>query len=280
MRRSARKSGAPADILAAGGDALTRFERFHIRVARRTLEPGAIDRAMRWCQRQIGARWINASLTNLRHVHGIDRLPSLDPEKSFLCVSNHRSFFDLYVVSALLVSQGLPHRLVFPVRSNFHYDNPLGVVVNGAMSFFAMYPPVFRDRHRAALNVASLDELARLLRRGGTFVGLHPEGARKKDDDPYTFLPAQSGVGRVIHSARVPVIPVFVNGLTNSIPEQVAGNVTKRGKPVFVVFGAPIDFGDTLDAPSSPRVYKRLSEKAIEAISALGQEERELRARL
>ncbi len=258
---------------------LTRAERFHISVARRTLEPGKIDQAMRWCQRQIGARWINASLTNLRHVHGRDRLPPLDGAKSFICVANHRSFFDLYVVSALLVSEGLPHRLVFPVRSSFHYDNPLGVFVNGAMSFFAMYPPVFRDRARAALNVASLDELARLLRRGGTFVGLHPEGTRKKDDDPYTLLPAQSGVGRVIHSSRAPVIPVFVNGLTNSIPKQVAGNVTGRGEPVYVVFGAPIEFGKDLDAPASPRAYKRLSERALEEITALGREERELRAR-
>jgi 1-acyl-sn-glycerol-3-phosphate acyltransferase len=166
------------------------------------------------------------------------------------------------------------------VKSSFFYDRLLGPVVNGAMSFFAMYPPIFRDKERAALNLASLDELVRLLRQGGTFVGIHPEGTRKKDDDPYTFLPAQSGVGRVIHKARVPVLPVFVNGLVNSIPAQVAGNVTGKGRPVFVVFGAPVDFGGLLDAPGSPRTYKRLSEMALEAIGKLGQEERALRAEL
>jgi 1-acyl-sn-glycerol-3-phosphate acyltransferase len=268
------------DLIDAGKDMLTPVERFHIRVARRTIEPGAIDRAMRFCQRTIGARWINASLTNLRHVIGRERLPRLDADESFLCVANHRSFFDLYVVSALLVSEGMPHRLLFPVRSNFHYDSPLGVFVNGAMSFFSMYPPIFRDRQRAALNVVGLDEIARILNRGGAFVGVHPEGTRNKGDDPYALLPAQSGVGRLIHATRVPVIPVFINGLTNSIPKQIAGNVTKRGEPVIVAFGAPIDFGDARNAAPSPRAYKRLADKTLEVIAKLGEEERDLRARL
>ena len=240
---------------------------------------------MRFLQRTVGARWINASTSNLRTVHGVERLPPLDPAKSFLLVSNHRSFFDLYVISALLVGGALPphpplpHRLLFPVRSNFFYDNPLGVFVNGTMSFFAMYPPVFRDKKRATLNLASLDEVARLLRRGGTFVGVHPEGTRKKDGDPYTFLPAQSGVGRLIHHAKVTVLPVFVNGLVNSIPQQIASNVTKKGAPVHVVFGAPVDFDGALSLPPSPRVYKRISERALEAIAALGQEEKAHRSR-
>jgi 1-acyl-sn-glycerol-3-phosphate acyltransferase len=293
-----RRIGAPDDLLAAAGDALTPLERFHVRLVRKTIEPGPVDRAMRFLQREVGARWINASTSHIRHIHGVERLPRLDPAQSFLCVSNHRSFFDLYVITALLVGGALdgvpelPHRLLFPVRSNFFYDNPLGIVVNGAMSFFAMYPPVFRPQSRsrggaprapqacAALNIASLDETARVLRKGGAFVGVHPEGTRKKDDDPYTFLPAQSGVGRLIHRAKVPVLPVFVNGLVNSIPEQIFGNVTRKGKHVFVVFGAPVDFGPTLAAAPSPRVYKTLSENALDAIGELAKEERELRAKL
>ena len=274
------RKAASRDFLEAIGANLSRWERFNVALARKTLEPGGVDRVMRVLQRHVGARWINGAIPRLRHVHGIDRLPRLAPEQSFLCVSNHRSFFDMYVVSAHLVARGMPHRLVFPVKSSFFYDRLLGPLVNGAMSFFAMYPPIFRDRERAPLNIASLDELVRLLKQGGTFVGIHPEGTRKKDDDPYTFLPAQSGVGRVIHKARVPVLPVFVNGLVNSIPEQVKGNLTGKGNPVFVVFGEPVDFGGLLDAPGSPRTSNRLSELALSAIGKLGEEERALRAGL
>ncbi len=146
------------------------------------------------------------------------------------------------------------------------------------MSFFAMYPPIFRERKRAALNLASLDELATLLDRGGFFVGIHPEGTRKKDDDPYTFLPAQSGVGRVIRKARVPVLPVFVNGLLNDLVAQVKGGVLGDGPPIHVVFGAPIDFGGLLEAPESPATYKKISERCMEVIGDLGEEEKVLRA--
>jgi 1-acyl-sn-glycerol-3-phosphate acyltransferase len=273
------ESSKYVDLLRAGDSVLEPIARAQIRFIRRSLQPGALDRTLRWCQRVIGASWINGALTNLRHVHGVERLPRLDADKSFILVSNHRSFFDLYAVTAYLVANGLPHRILFPVRSTFFYDHPLGPFVNGVMSFFAMYPPIFRQPSRAALNLAGLDELAVLLRRGGVLVGVHPEGARKKDDDPYTFLPAQPGIGRVIHHARVPVIPVFVNGLGNDIVRQVAGNWNKKGEKVHVVFGAPVDFGSLLDAPASPRAYRALSEKALEAIGALGAEEREYRAR-
>ena len=275
-RSAPRKDPHAIDIIRAGGSLLSPLERAQVAMIQKSLEPGAFDSFLRWCQRHIGARWINASISNIRHVHGLDRLPPLDPNRSFLFVSNHRSFFDLYVISAYLVARGLPHRLLFPVRSTFFYDNPLGPFVNGAMSFFAMYPPVFRQPKKAAFNLAGLDEVVRLLRRGGMFVGVHPEGTRKKDDDPYTFLPAQPGVGRLIYHADVPVVPVFINGLGNSIPKQIADNASRKGE-VHVVFGKPVDFGDLRDAPPSPRAYKRLSERALEAIGVLGQEERELR---
>ena len=132
--------------------ALSRVERAQIRFVRRTFEPGMLDRSVRWCQREIGSRWIEAGVKNVRLVIGEERLPPLDPGESFICVANHRSFFDLYAIAAYLVRRGMPQRLVFPVRSNFFYDQPLGFLVNGAMSFFAMYPPVFRERAKARLN--------------------------------------------------------------------------------------------------------------------------------
>jgi 1-acyl-sn-glycerol-3-phosphate acyltransferase len=273
-----REAGGPRDILDLGKDTLSRIERFQIRFVQKTFEPGRVDRAIRALQYVIGSSWIEQSIKNLRQVHGLDRVPAFDPDKSYIIVSNHRSFFDLYVVTAYFVRRGMPHRLLFPVRSNFFYDKPLGLVVNGVMSFFAMYPPVFRERHRAALNLASLDETVRLVKRGGVFLGLHPEGTRNKGDDPYTLLPAQPGVGRIIHGSRATVIPVFINGLGNDIVRQVASNYTKTGAPVTVVFGAPVDFGDMVDAPASPRIYKKISEHARAAIEELGREERAIRA--
>jgi 1-acyl-sn-glycerol-3-phosphate acyltransferase len=267
------------DLLVMGESSLTRLERAQIRFVRASLRPGVLDRAIRRLQRTVGQGWIRTVTAQLRHVHGLERLPAWHPTGSLVLVANHRSFFDLYVTSAELVARGLPQRILFPVRSSFFYDHPLGAVVNGAMSFFAMYPPIFRDRRRAALNLASLDEAAALLRRGGFLVGVHPEGTRKKDDDPYTLLPAQSGIGRIIYKARVPVVPVFVNGLGNDLARQVRDGMTGRGSPIHIVFGAPIDFGGLLNAPAGPQAYKRVAERCIDVIAELGQEEKAIRSR-
>ncbi len=256
--------------------ALPKIAHVHMRIVQKSLEPGWWDQALRLGQRTFGCNWIEVCTRNIRDVYGRDRIGELDPTQSYIVVSNHRSFFDMYVITAYLVKRGMKHRILFPVRSNFFYDSPAGIFVNGVMSFFAMYPPVFRDKALAHLNVASLDETIRLLRNGGFFIGLHPEGTRNTGD-PYTFLQARSGVGRIIHQARMPVLPVFINGLGNDLKKQVLGNFTGKGDRVNVVFGKPVDFGGLLDQPPSPKTFKKVSERAMECVAELGQEERKIR---
>jgi len=270
--------GARPDLVASGQKRLSLLERTLIAIVRRTFEPGLFSRALQYGQRTIGCGWIHHCTKHLRHVHGYERLPPLDRGQSYILIANHRSFFDLYVVFGDLVHRGLQHRIVFPVRSTFFYDNPLGLLVNGIMSFFAMYPPLFRDRKKALMNPLALEELAFLLRRGGMFAGIHPEGTRKRDDDPYTFLPAQRGVGKVIQDSRVPVIPVFINGLLNDLPKQVRSNFDRTGQDIFVVFGKPVEFGDLLDQGKSPKVHQAISDRVMQAVGELGLEEQKLRA--
>jgi 1-acyl-sn-glycerol-3-phosphate acyltransferase len=270
-------------LLELGADQLSPIEKLQIKVIGKSFDPGRTDKTIRVLQRAIGSTWIEVCIRRVRHVIGGERIASVTDntrDESFIIVANHRSFFDLYVVTGYLVFRGLTQRIVFPVRSKFFYDKPLGFVVNGVMSFFAMYPPIFRERERAPLNVAALDEVVRLLKRGGTVVGLHPEGQRNKTDDPYALLPAQSGVGRIVHDARVPVVPVFINGLHNDLPRQLAGNLSGTSDPVVLAFGAPIDFGDMLDEPASPRLFKRISEKCMAEVAKLGEEEKAYRAGL
>ncbi len=274
-----RPALSPAELLIQA-EPLSRLERAQIRFIRHTFDSKPLDRAIRTLQRSFGSTWIHQFTKHLSHFHGIDRLPALDPTQSYILVSNHRSFFDLYVVTAEFVRRRLAHRIVFPVRANFFYDSVSGFFVNGIMSFFAMYPPVFRDRSKAALNLLSINELSALLRSGGFFAGVHPEGTRNLGPDPYTLLPGQPGVGRIIHGSRATVLPVFVNGLINDLKRQVLSNFDGTGTPIISVFGKPIDFDDLLDKPGSPRVYRAISERCLEQIAALGAEERTLRASL
>lgn len=252
------------------------WERFSLHVVRASFGRGLLNRFVQLCQRTVGQGWIHHCTKNLLHLHGLERVDFREP-KSVLLVANHRSFFDLYVVTAQLMRRRLQKRIVFPVRSGFFYDNPLGLIVNFLMSFFSMYPPLFRNKKKAPLNALMLDELAWLLDRGGIFAGIHPEGTRNKGSDPYSLLPPRQGVGRIAHRARVVVIPVFINGLGNDIIRQVKSNFDGTGHPIHVVFGSPVELQDLLDQPGSPRVYQAIAKRCMDAISALGEEERHLR---
>jgi 1-acyl-sn-glycerol-3-phosphate acyltransferase len=269
-----------SELLRAARGKVSRLEHLQMRAIRRTLQPGLIDDTLRWCQRTIGQTWITVATSKLHRIHHMERLEPLVPDKSFILVCNHRSFFDLYVLTAALLRWKLRHRIVFPVRSNFFYDTTAGFFVNGVMSFFAMYPPLFREKRLTTLNALGLEELAGLLRGGETLVGIHPEGRRNPGDDPYDLLPAKSGVGRLIYAARgVPVIPVFTNGLLpNNLPRQVWSNFDGTGISIHSVFGTPIDFSDLLSEPASPRLFTRLSERCLDEVRKLGQEEKALRA--
>ena len=141
-----------------------------------------------------------------------------------------------------------------------------------------MYPPIFRDRKRLSLNHTAFSELSRALQLDGRSAGIHPEGTRNLGDDPYELLPAQSGVGRLIHIANVEVIPVFINGLGNDLVKQIKGNFNRKGERINVVFGAPIDFGDLRDGPPTAKTHKAIAERTLDVIRTLGEEERAIRA--
>lgn len=268
------------DLLELGQDVLSPTEKRLIRLVRGTFSNATADRVVRLLQRRLGAQWIEACVKNVRQVHGLERLGTLDPNKSYLFVSNHRSFFDMYVITSFLVYRDLlPHRILFPVRSSFFYDNVAGFAVNGAMSFFAMYPPVFRERKRMFLNRAMMDEVSRLLRGGGIYVGLHPEGQRNRDADPYTLLPARFGVGKMIQDSGAVVIPVFINGLSNDFAAQIRGNFDGKGAPVNLVFGEPLDLEELRNGPRTQKTQLAIAERCLEVVHQLGQEERVIRQR-
>ena len=268
------------DLITEGGERLSWLERANIRFVRSSFTSRPFAEAMSLGQRTLGAGWVDYCTRNIRQVYGVDRLPPPEALPRFILATNHRSYFDLFVCSMVLIKHGYKTRMMYPVRSGFFYDHPAGVVVNFAMSFLSMYPPIFRDRKRATLNKTGLMEIAWLFKKHGFGLGIHPEGTRNTNGDPYSFLPAQSGVGRIIRASSVPVVPAFINGLGNDLPKQVAGNFNRRGEPIIVVFGAPIEYGPLINAPSTGRTFRALAERTLVAIGELGDEERAIREQL
>ena len=264
---------------------LSRIERFAARFA----EIANQDPRAKWLQtrflRGVSYVWVRAGLARRVLVEGLDELVAFRPETGVMLVSNHRSFFDQYAMLLACYMGPVPwaKRLYFPVRSNFFYDQPLGIAVNAAIAGGAMYPPIYRQSERRVLNEEALDRMVEIVRQPGNVLGMHPEGTRGKGPDPYQFLPAQPGVGKLALVAKPHVIPAFILGLGNNLLEDIRLNFTKHARraPEHVErFGPPIDYSDLCVEKPRPTLYKKCADRFMLEIGKLATREQALRAEL
>lgn len=259
---------------------LSPFERVSFEFADRMNRDPRLKKAAHAFLSTVGKTWVKESTDNLLHTFGDEHVANLKPDRGVFFVANHRSFFDYYVIaSKLLRIAPWIERMYFPVRSNFFYEQPLGVFVNMVMSAMAMYPPVMREGPKRPFNTYTVDVLTELVKEPGVMVGFHPEGTRNKGDDPYTLLPANLGAGAIIHQARPIVMPIFTLGLINNFPKQIWSNFDGTGEPVTMVFGPPLDMQRFYDEPARPRTYKAIAEYIRDELTKLGEVERDFRAR-
>ena len=219
------------------------------------------------------------SLSRVRwKIFGLERMAELRPERGVILVSNHRSFFDMYVAAASIFHHGsFIDRLYFPVRSGFFYDHPLGPVINLLMSGHAMWPPMFRDDRRLQLNEIGLRQMAWALSRPGTVLGIHPEGARQRGDDPYVLGPARPGVGRLVEACHPDtlVLPFFILGLGNDLLRETQIRLGLReGPDIRIHWGAAIRCGDLREAETGPAA---IAENLLQIVHELGSADRHLR---
>jgi len=264
---------------------LSRLERFAVRFAQLAND----DPRGKWLQtrflRGVSYVWVRAGIAHRMFVEGLDDLMALRPETGVMLVSNHRSFFDQYCMLLACYLGPVPwsKRLYFPVRSNFFYDQPLGIVVNAAVAAGAMYPPIFRQSDRRALNDDALDRMVEIVRQPGNVLGMHPEGTRGKGPDPYTFLPAQPGVGKLALIARPVVIPAFILGLGNNAVEDIRLNYSREARgagAIITVFGAPVDYSDLCVEKPRPTLYKKCADRFMAEVGKLALREKVLRAEI
>lgn len=239
---------------------------------------GVWKRFWTFCQRHIGSLWIKIATYNLMITFGIDNVENSDAERPLLLIANHRSFFDMYVVSSVIFRQTTrPVKLFFPVRGKFFYSNPVGWFVNLVMGWWSMYPPFFRESKEAKkreFDKYSLRRLIQICAEGEAhMIGFHPEGKRNLNENPYDFLPAQPGVGKIIMESKPQVIPVFIAGLGNDLPKQITGNWT-GGEKVRIWFGEEIDLSEFYEQRNSLRTHKKIADFLMGKISELGEKDR------
>lgn len=232
------------------------------------------------CQMIFGRLWIDICTYNLMRLYGLENLSTIDPSRPLLLVANHRSFFDMYVVSAMLYKHTKWKKsLFFPVRARFFYDSWLGMFVNLVMGLWSMYPPIFVEAGKNIFNNFSTRKLVELTREGeGHIIGFHPEGTRNKNPDPYSFLPAQPGVGKLIKEAQPQVMPVFIAGLRpDKLGKQVLGNWT-GGPKIRIHFGKCLDLSEHFAMKNHVRTYKAIGDFVMSKVAELAEKDRAMYA--
>ncbi|HEY1955360.1 MAG TPA: lysophospholipid acyltransferase family protein [Polyangiaceae bacterium] len=232
-----------------------------------------------WNTVVMGAMLYATAGRRLNVIH-LENLAKFRAPDRVLIVCNHRTFFDFFVITAIVYWRTkLSHRILFPVRSSFFYDNPIGPLLNATMSGMRMFPPVLRAesvRKRGTFNEYSVQRAIEELAQPGTVMGLHPEGTRSKNSDPYALLRARGGVGRIaLESPEAHIVPAFAVGMSNDLGSEFAKNFFHASESrIDVLFGPEIRLDDLRMLPRSPQTARRASERLLDSIRTLAEEHR------
>ena len=246
---------------------LSKTERFAIGLMRRMTSKGLMRGLGIFWTRIFGRPIVSLLSQHRWKVTGAEHLVDIPKTSPLLIISNHRTFFDLFVIMTalrVLSKNRLGMRCVFPVRSPFFYDRPLGIFLNLLASGGAMYPPVFRDHRKETLNAEGLEVMRWLIRQRGVSLGFHPEGRRNQSAEPKSIAPLKRGVGLLLKDAHpdLIILPVFLEGLTNDFIRESL-HVFNRGTPppIHIAWGEPIMARDLQGEPEeiAERLHQHLN---------------------
>jgi 1-acyl-sn-glycerol-3-phosphate acyltransferase len=115
--------------------------------------------------------------------------------------------------------------------------------------------------NQEGIDRSALKSLIRVLKAGNAAL-IFPEGSRTLDGN---LQPAEPGLGLIISKTLAPVVPMRIFGAHEALPR--GGGL--RFVPITIVIGEPIFFTAADLTPPGKDLYKRLSQRVMDAITAL-----------
>lgn len=175
---------------------------------------------------------------------------NLEPDKSYIYVSNHASGFDIPAVIA-----GIPDQ----IRIVYKKELARIPIWGWALKYNKTYIPI--DRTSSTEAIKSIDDAAEKIRKGASVL-LFAEGTRTKDGKLQAF---KRGAFNLAVKSGVPVIPLTINGSFKILPKKkfriVPGEITLViDKPIHVKMNG----GKEEEMRLMDLVYKVISKHYIE----------------
>ena len=202
--------------------------------------------------RRLGRRWVIS-----RHVRNYCRPLTItgvagaeDTHGPAVIIVNHSSHFDTPVALSAIPERLRARTAVAAAADRFYRQGKRGW---GDSLFFNAFPI-----ERRGGGAGTLKYPLSLLRRGWSLL-IYPEGTRSATGELGQF---HHGVTFLAQQARVPVIPIFIEGLRDVMPK---GERAPRPGPVFVRLGRPVWLDDAVSvADGTVRL-----ERAMHALAGL-----------
>lgn len=201
-----------------------------------------------WKLAQVLCRIFTTLLFDLK-VYGHKNMPRTG---GVLLVSNHQSYLD-----PVLVGVRLGRPLSYMARSGLFENRFLAVVIRWLNAF-----PVRQGEGDVG---AVRETIARL--QEGHALNIFPEGSRTEDGN---LGPMEKGVGLVVRRARVPVVPVVIDGSFQAWPK---GSAIFRPARIRMLYGKPMYLSD-MKGEQIVATIDRTLHKMIAELKAIQQKER------
>lgn len=196
--------------------------------------------------------WLNRAVARVLfrlRARGTESVPA---DGGCIVAVNHLSDIDAMIVGAALPI-GRMRRVRWGGEASRLFAGPLGRTLARAANIF----PV--DDRRPARSLAFALEA---LRNGDTLVWF-PESWRSPDGKLQRFLP---GIGKLALEAKVPVVPVRIDGTFEAMPRSAA---LPRPHPVRIVFGKPVPPAEVEAAGSGDAPFQKVADMLHDRVAEL-----------
>ena len=180
------------------------------------------------------------------HVSGRENIPNAP----YIVVSNHASLLDPPLVGIACKKK---NKIVdFIAKEELFEGALLGCWTRAVNCIFV---------DRKGMGVGAMKEAVRRL-KAGRVVGIFPEGTRSENG---SLQEGKRGVGFLIAKARVPVVPIYIEGSGEAFPK---GKKVKKGSIIDVYIGKAIQPNDFTDAlGSGKQTYELITNMVMERIA-------------